>query len=55
MAMQQLDASLRPTTSRGMEEQERLDAHKAAMIVVSLSLILWIEIALWRTGSSGRL
>ena len=35
MAMQQLDASLRPTTSRELVEQERLDAHKAAMIVVS--------------------
>ena len=46
MAMRQLDVSLRTTSSSELEEQERLDAHKAAMIVVSLSLILWVEIAL---------
>ena len=45
MAMRQLDVSLRTTSSSELEEQERL-AHKAAMIVVSLSLILWVEIAL---------
>jgi hypothetical protein len=46
MAMQQLDFSVRATASAKPEEQERLDVHKAAMIVISLSLALWVEIAL---------
>ena len=46
MAMQQLDFSVNATASAEPDEQERLDVHKAAMIVISLSLALWVEIAL---------
>jgi len=43
---QQLDFSVKAIASAEPEEQERLDIHKAAMIVISLSLALWVEIAL---------